>query len=317
MKTGTVGCVTNTFDTSSKGAAIPRFTPPPLTPDGPQGELRMAQDTSGAGTGTTTVIPGEIAARIDRLPMSFMAWEICLIIQIGWSTSASRDGIAARLHPFIWLPAKVITHSQYDVLYALQAGISIVIGGYAIGWLSDKIGRRKALILSATLAGLFIWPFGYVTNYPALFILSIADTFGFAGFLAINVVYMSEIMGPKVRPKVLMSTQTVCIFLLFVVFSGILPHYWFPGQYRLYLWVLTILNLLIAVGLFFRMPESPRWLEAKGRHEQAHAVLEKLEARVAKRHGPLPEPDLTPYELVASEKTNMFAPFGKSYLVTT
>ena len=51
------------------------------------------------------------------------------------------------------------------------------------------------------LAGVFIWPFGYVTNYPALIVLSIADTLGFAGYLAINVVYMSEIMGPKVRPR--------------------------------------------------------------------------------------------------------------------
>ncbi len=280
----------------------------------------MAQDTSGAGTaagGTTTVIPGEIAARIDRLPMSFMAWEICLIIQIGWSTSASTDGIAARLYPFIWLPAKVISHSQYDVLYALQAGISIVIGGYAIGWLSDKIGRRKALILSATLAGLFIWPFGYVTSYPALFILSIADTLGFAGFLAINVVYMSEIMGPKVRPRVMMVSQTLCIFLLFVVFSGIIPHYWFPGHYRWFLWMLTILNLLIAVALFFRMPESPRWLEARGLHDQARKAVEKMEARVMKRHPVLPEPDVSPYQVVAQEKTNMFAPFGKQYLLTT
>src|SRR6201986_4072860 len=151
--------------------------------------------------------------------MSFMAWEICLIIQIGWSTSASTDGIAARMYPFVWLPAKVISHTQYNVLYALQAGISILIGGQPIGWLSNKIGRRKALILSATLAGLFIWPFGYVTNYPALFILSIADTFGFAGFLAINVVYMSEIMGPKVRPKVMMVSQVAAIFMLGVILT--------------------------------------------------------------------------------------------------
>ncbi len=54
------------------------------------------------------------------------------------------------MYPFVWLPAKIISHTQYNVLYALQAGISIVIGGYAIGWLSDNIGRRKALILSAT-----------------------------------------------------------------------------------------------------------------------------------------------------------------------
>ena len=146
----------------------------------------MAQDTSGAGAAGsgTLVIPGEMAARVDRLPKSLMAWEICLIIQVGWAMSASTDGIALRLYPFVWLPAHVITHSQYDVLYALQVGISILIGGYALGWLADKIGRRKALILSSLLAGVFIWPFGYVTNYAGLFVLSIADTLGFAGYLA-------------------------------------------------------------------------------------------------------------------------------------
>ena len=69
----------------------------------------MAHDTPGSGTatsGTTLVIPGEMAARVDRLPMSFMAWEICLIVQVGWAMSASTDGIAARLYPFIWLPPR-------------------------------------------------------------------------------------------------------------------------------------------------------------------------------------------------------------------
>ena len=88
-----------------------------------------------------------------------------------------------------------------------------MIGGYALGWLADKIGRRKALILSAVLAGVFIWPFAYVTNYPALILLSIADTLGFAGFLAINVVYMSEIMGPTVRPRIMMVSQVAAILV--------------------------------------------------------------------------------------------------------
>ena len=281
----------------------------------------MAQDTSAAGAaagGGTLVIPGEMAARVDRLPRSFMAWEICLIVQIGWSTSASTDGIAARLYPFVWLPAKVINHSQYDVLFALQAGISILIGGYALGWLADKIGRRLALILSSVLAGVFIWPFAYVTNYPALFVLSIADTLGFAGYLAINVVYMSEIMGPTWRRKVMLPCQTVCIFLLFVVFNGIIPHYWFPAHYRWFLWMLAIVNIVVAVALFFRMPESPRWLEARERRDQARKAVERMETRVSKGgRVALPEPDLAPYEVVAEEKTNMFAPFTRQFVVVT
>src|ERR1700759_822301 len=280
----------------------------------------MAQDTSGAGAvGTgTLVIPGEMAARVDRQPMSFMAWEICLIIQVGWACAAATDGIAARLYPFVWEPAKVVTHSQYDVLYALQAGISILVGGYFLGWLADKIGRRPALILSASLAGVFIWPFAYVTNYPALFLLSIADTLGFAGFLAINVVYRSEIMGPKVRPRVMMVTQSLCIFLLLVVLTGIIPHYMFPGQYKQYLWILAALNILIAIALFFRMPESPRWLEARERRDKARQIVERMEFRASQGgRKTLPEPDLKPYEVVAEEKTSWLAVFGKRYVLIT
>ncbi len=66
------------------------------------------------------------------------------------------------------------------------------------------------------------------------------------------------------------------------------------------------------------MPESPRWLEARERHDQARKIMERMEAR-AIRGGRivLPEPDLNPYEVVAEEKTNMFAPFGKKFVVVT
>ena len=281
----------------------------------------MAQDTSGTGAaagGTTRlVIPGEIAARVDRLPMSLMAWELCLVVQVGWTVSANTDGIARILYPFIWGPAKEITHTQYDILYALQVGISILIGGYILGWLGDKIGRRKGLILSSLLAALFIWPFAYVTNFPALFVLSIADTLGFAGYLAMNVVYMSEIMGPTVRPRVMMVCQVVAIFLLTVVLGGIVPHYWIPGHYRWQLWMMAGLNIAVAIYLYFRMPESPRWLEARERRDEARRVVERMEARVMKRHPVLPEPDLKPYEVVAEEKTSWLAPFYRRYVLVT
>jgi MFS family permease len=238
-------------------------------------------------------------------------------VQVGWACAASADGISARLYPFIWLPRHVMTSSEYSVLYALETGISILIGGYAIGWLADRIGRRKALILSSVLAGVFIWPFGYVTSYPALVVLSLADTLGFAGYLAVNVVYMSEMMGSAVRSKVIMGAQVLAIFLLAVVLASLIPHYWIPGEYRRYLWLLAGLNIVVALALFWRLPESPRWLEARERRDQARAIVERMEARVMKRHPVLPEPDLTPHQVVAEEKTRWFAPFGRGYLAVT
>jgi MFS family permease len=134
--------------------------------------------------------------------------------------------------------------------------------------------------------------------------LSIADTLGFAGYLAMNVVYMSEIMGPSWRAPGDAALPGRGIFLLFVVMGGIIPHYWFPAHYRWFLWMLTILNALVAIALFFRMPESPRWLEAREQRDKARRITERMEARVSKGGRiALPAPDLSPYEVVAEEKT--------------
>ena len=279
----------------------------------------MAQDSSGAGAaaGGTLVIPGEMAARVDRLPKSLMAWEICLFVQVGWAVSVATDGIALRLYPFVWLrPTSSLTASTMSCSPCRSGSASCSAATPSAGSPTRSAGAK--LILSSLLAGAFIWPFGYVTSYPALFVLSIADTLGFAGYLAINVVYMSEMIGPTFRRKVMMPCQAVCIFISAVVIGGIIPHFWFPAHYRWFLWLLTGLNLAVAVYLFFRMYESPRWLEARERRAQARKITERMEARVRKNGRiALPEPDLSPYEVVAEEKTNMFAPFGRRYAVVT
>src|ERR1700728_1708389 len=148
----------------------------------------MAQETSGAAAGgnaTALVIPGEMAARIDRLPLSWMQWELAFIVQAAWAAMLATDGPALRLYPYIWEPKHLITSSQYSVLYAFEVGIGILLGGYGMGWLADKVGRRNALMLSAVLAAAFSWPFAYVTSYPALLVLSIFSSLGVGGALAI------------------------------------------------------------------------------------------------------------------------------------
>jgi putative MFS transporter len=65
------------------------------------------------------------------------------------------------------------------------------------------------------------------------------------------------------------------------------------------------------------MPESPRWLEAKGHADQARKIVERMEKRVMKRHPVLPEPDLSPHQVVVQERTSVFAVLGKQYWVRT
>src|ERR1700684_2568626 len=290
----------------------------PVTTGWQQGEMSMAQDTSGTAGGTAVVVGGERAARVDRLPLSWMQWEIAFVVQLAWAAMLATDGPALRLYPYIWAPAKEITSSEYSVIYAFEVGIGILIGGYTMGWVADKIGRRKGLMIAAVLAAAFSWPFAYVTNYPALVVLSIFTGLGCGGALAINVVYLSEMTGPKIRGRVTMGGQVLAIIMLEFVLVGWIPHFMIPDHYQAFQWLLTGINLLIILPLLaWRMYESPRWLESREKFDQARKGMEKMEARVMKKHPVLPEPDTSLYTVVDEKKTNMFAVFSKQYVYRT
>jgi putative MFS transporter len=115
-----------------------------------------------------------------------------------------------------------------------------------------------------------------------------------------------------------MYAQVLAIVLGLSIWRGVIPHYMVPGQYQAYLWLLAGLNVVVMLLIIWRLPESPRWLEARGRTDRARQIVERMEARVSKGGRiRLPEPDRTPHEVVAEEKTSMFAVFNRQYVFVT
>src|SRR5271154_807126 len=120
-----------------------------------------------ASDGTT--IHGPIAARIDRLPLTRVQWHLAILVEITWGfIIVDTDGIAARLYPFVWRPAKLITVDQYAVIQATQVGLGILVGAYLMSWIAGKYGRRPAILMSAGLAGRVLLPLFPVSNFFAL-----------------------------------------------------------------------------------------------------------------------------------------------------
>jgi putative MFS transporter len=223
---------------------------------------------------------GNIAARLDRLPLTWRHWELALLVQLAWAGALATDGIAARLYPFIWEPANAITKFEYSTLYAFQVGISILLGDYLIGLFADKYGRRPAIMLATFLAGAFIWTFVLTTNFWWLLLFSILGTLGAGGMLATNVVYIAEIVAPEQRGRLTMAAQTFA-FILLAILAALLPFYWVPSHWHAYLFVLAGFQLLFVLPLvFLRLPESPRWLETHNRAAEANEQVVRLEHAV-------------------------------------
>ncbi len=240
-----------------------------------------------AETMSRSAIHGHIAARIDRLPLTRVQWQLAILVEVTWGFIIfDTDGIGARLYPFVWRPAHIIDVYQYAVIQALQVGAGILLGVYLMSWIADHYGRRPAILLATFLGGICIWPFAYVTDFWGMVVLSVLSTLGVGGIVATHSVYLSEMTSPEVRNKVLLASQGVTA--LVAVSVNMLAFWLIPDQWRVFLWISAIIEIAVLLPLlYWGLPESPRWLEAHGRHEEAERAVEEYE-RAVQRYDPRP-----------------------------
>jgi MFS family permease len=232
-----------------------------------------------------TTIQGSIAARVDRLPLTRVQWHLAILVEITWGF------IGARLYPFVWRPNHLMTVEQYAVIQALQVGLGILVGAYLMSWIAGRYGRRPAILASAFLAGVCLWPFAHVTSFWALVVLSVLSTLGVGGIVATHAVYLSEVIGPTVRGKVLLASQSSTALVGIAI--SLLAFAWIPVHWQWFVWAGSACQIVVLLPLlYWLLPESPRWLEANGYHDLADKVMTKLEQRVQGAYGAtLPSPD--------------------------
>ena len=230
-----------------------------------------------------------IPQRLDRLPLTWTLWRLGLVTQAGWALVVATDAIAARIYPFIWGPRHAFDTAAFSILLLVSTGVGIVAGEYFFALLSDRFGRRRTLLAAAATCGLGTLPAGFVDDFWLLTLSLGIGAMGIGGVLATCTVYLAEVAPSQVRGRMTQTSQAFAIFLLAVLTSlpGILLM---PEHYQAYVVVMAAGPLLLVPLIAFVLPESPRWLDAHGRHEQAEGVVSTLERDCETRAGPLPAP---------------------------
>lgn len=164
--------------------------------------------------------------------------------------------------------------------------VGSAIGAFGAGRLSDAIGRRNVMMLAA---GLFLVSalLAGAAGSSAIFIFArIIGGLGVGAASVISPVYISEVTPASIRGR-LSSVQQVMIitgltgafvanFALARYAGGSTAEFWlgFPA-WRWMFWLQAIPAAIYFAALSI-IPESPRFLVAKGRDAEAHTVLTKL-----------------------------------------
>ncbi|MGH7110445.1 MAG: MFS transporter, partial [Stellaceae bacterium] len=193
-----------------------------------------------------TLTTGRIAARIDRLPLTWMQWRLALLTQLFWGLIVGVDGTPAKLYPFVWGPHHDFGLTEFSLLLAVGNGLGIIIGEYLVSVASDRFGRRTAMILSALLLSLLLWPTALTNSYALLMLFFFLSSFGIGGIISTSVVYMGELASPQQRGRIMLAAQIVAV----VVFGllGNLPNlFWVPTHYQWVIYLYCILAFVIVL----------------------------------------------------------------------
>ena len=272
---------------------------------------RPDPSTSSVSTTGAPTLRGHIAARIDRLPLTRVQYLLAAITQVYWGMLIDTDGIVGRLYPFVWEPQGMSTF-QFSVLLAGNIGAGILTGQYIGGYLSDRFGRKKVLVASALIDAVFLWPIAHASDFWWLLLWNYLYGVGLGLMLATNNVYLHEIAPPSMRHRLAMRTQLITAVC--AIIPGILGVLFVPHDWQWFIYVLVAIQLLVVTPLgIFLLPESPRWLEQKGRVEEADRIVARWEAAIERRHGPLPEPDISRNPVVRTQKVPLRELFSGTY----
>jgi MFS transporter, SP family, arabinose:H+ symporter len=215
--------------------------------------------------------------KLDQsVPNSFY-WQLTLLATIGgflFGYDTANIGSALNFVPY---------HLTGLALGYLVAGTSIgaAAGALAAGYLTDRFGRKAMLVIDA---GIFaVGAILSAVTWDATVLLVARTLIGLAigADSAIATAYIVEYAPQKQRGSLGMLQQwmiTVGILVAYViaiVILAVLPKQAYGLDWRL-IFGLGAIPALIGLVLRTRMPESPRWLLAKGRLAEASASLRWL-----------------------------------------
>ncbi len=246
------------------------------------------------------------SARLDRLPMTSFQRNMFIIIALAWLF----DSIDLGMMTFLLAPVR-----EHFGLTAASSGfvasasfIGMFIGAALAGMMGDKFGRKIIFQWS-----IIIWSLGSIIcafspNVTFFVILRFVIGFGMGAEYPIAQSMLSELVPSSHRGRYLALLEG--FWPIGFICAGILAWVILPiGGWR---WVLLAEGI---PGIFLlwvrrKLPESARWYEIKGRHEEAEAVVSMFETKVQEITGE-PLPPVTPdiEEAVSSEKRGLFDSF--------
>ena len=239
--------------------------------------------------------------RLDRLPIGSFHYRIMTLIGIGMFFDGFDIYLAGTVLG-VTLKSGFSTLSQ-NAIFISATFFGMMIGSFGTGFLGDRYGRRFSYQFNLLLFGIASLAAAFAPNMTVLILCRFVMGVGLGAENVVGYSTMTEFVPAKSRGKWL-GLMAVCVVtglpVALLVASLVVPAFGWRAMF-----VLGGVGALIVWYLRKNLPESPRWLEAVGRNEEAEILLQKIEQEAAKGQ-PMPPAAAAPATAPSSELITLF-----------
>jgi SP family sugar:H+ symporter-like MFS transporter len=164
--------------------------------------------------------------------------------------------------------------------------LGCAVGAFFAGNIADRFGRRPAMILTGIAFIISAWGSGISGSSPEFVFFRIVGGLAVGAASILAPAYISEIAPPSIRGSLTTLQQLMIVIGLFMAFVS---NYFIAGTagsaeevflfgfdaWQWMYWV-EILPASLFLGSLFFIPESPRYLVAAGKEDEARTVINSL-----------------------------------------
>jgi len=167
--------------------------------------------------------------------------------------------------------------SPWDSMIGVFVFIGMFVGGLIFSKTSDVYGRKKLIILCATILSLAGTVTVFVTNLYSLLVCRFFSGVGASGMI-ISVILFQEMVPLKIRGKMMvfeyMFWSGGSIFSVLLAWI-ILPNMGEDSGWRVYVGLCSIPAWVVTISSAY-IPESIRWYCTVGDFDKAEKIIEQI-----------------------------------------
>ena len=214
--------------------------------------------------------------RLDRLPVTKRHTKLLGGSGIGWALDAMDVGLIG------FIMAALTTHwglTHTETSWLASAGfVGMALGATFGGLLADRFGRRNIFAVTLLVYGLATGASALAGGLAVLIALRFVVGLGLGAELPVASTLISEYAPRKVRGRMVVILEA--FWAVGWLAAAVIGAFAVPVGENGWRWALALGMVPAFYALYVRMklPESVRFLESKGRHEEAEEIVAEFEA---------------------------------------